>query len=299
VTRLPAAVPATALGLVLLLSACAESGGSLAPPPSEPAPVALPDDGSALVLQVEYTGGYVTPEVLVGRLPLISVYADGRVVSEGPVPAIYPGYAWPNVQLQQADPAAVRTLVGHALDAGVADSTDLGTPGIADAPSTRFTVTTAEGTTVREVYALAEGEGSTSGLTADQQAARAELADLLTELTDLPLTLGPADQAPASYEPAAVAALVRPWSAPEGDPGVGDPLADQPASSWPGPALPGEPVGPGVSCVVATGDQAPAVVAAARGANQLTPWTTADGARWSIGFRPLLPHETSCADLGD
>jgi hypothetical protein len=295
VTRIHAVVPAAALGLLLLLSACAEPGGAgAAPGTTEPtASATLPDDGSTLVLQVSYAGGFVTPEMLAVRLPLISVYADGRVISEGPTATIYPGYAWPNVQLQQTDRDTVQTLVDHALAAGVDETTDLGSPGIADAPTTRFTLTTSAGTTVRDVYALTEGAGSSSGLTEGQRAARAELTDLLTELTDLPVSLGPEGQAPASYEPTAVAALARPWAAPEGDASLGE----QPELPWPGPALPGEAVAPAVTCVVATGDQARAVEDAARGANQLTPWSTSDGARWWIGFRPLLPHETGCADL--
>jgi hypothetical protein len=294
-TRSHAAVPAAALGLALLLSACAERadvGG--APPTTEPTGTTqLPDGDGALVLQVATTGGFVTPGMLVGRLPLVSVYADGRVITEGPVAAIYPGPAWPNVQQQQADRATVQTLVDHALAAGVAETTDLGTPGIADAPSTRFTVTTDTGTAVREVYALTEGAGSTSGLTDEQRAARAELADLLTELTDLPATLGPQGQASTSYEPTAVAALARPWTASEADPALGE----QPEVAWPGPALAGDTVAPGVTCVVANGDQARAVTDAARKANTLTPWSTGDGARWWISFRPLLPDETGCADL--
>ncbi|MCW2510495.1 MAG: uncharacterized protein JWP68_3643 [Modestobacter sp.] len=295
VTRIHAVVPAAALGLVLLLSACAERGGAgAAPAPTEPtATAALPDDGGVLVLQVAATGGFVTPEMLAGRLPVISVYADGRVISEGPVATIYPGYAWPNVQLQQTDRATVQTLVDHALAAGVTETTDLGRPGIADATSTRFTLTTAAGTTVREVYALTEGAGSPSGFTDEQRAARTRLTGLLTELTDLPVSLDAEGEAPAAYEPTAVAALVRPWTVPEGDASLGE----QPELPWPGPALSGEPVAPQVTCVVATGDQAAAVADAARGANQLTPWSTADGARWSISFRPLLPHETGCADL--
>jgi hypothetical protein len=49
--------------------------------------------------------------------------------------------------------------------------------------------------------------------------------------------------------------------------------------------------------VLASGEQARTVAAAARGANQLTPWSTGDGARWWVGFRPLLPHEAGCSDL--
>ena len=51
--------------------------------------------------------------------------------------------------------------------------------------------------------------------------------------------------------------------------------------------------------MTATGDQAQAVLAAAGSANAATPWVTADGGRWSIAFRPLLPDESSCADLTD
>jgi hypothetical protein len=52
-----------------------------------------------------------------------------------------------------------------------------------------------------------------------------------------------------------------------------------------------------VGCVVVTGDEARAVATAAQRANARTPWTTPDGARWSLTFRPLLPDETGCADL--
>ncbi len=66
--------------------------------------------------------------------------------------------------------------------------------------------------------------------------------------------------------------------------------------AWPGPPLPGEPIAPGVGCVVATGDQAAAVVEAATAATALTPWSDG-GSTWSVTFRPLLPDETGCADL--
>lgn len=287
-----AARSAGLLGLALLVCACAQRAGG-APAPG-PAPE-LPRDPDALVLQVGYTGGFLTPEMLAARLPLVSVYADGRVVTEGPVIAVYPGPAWPNVQVQQTDPAGVRTLVERAQEAGVTATGDLGTPPIADAPNTRFTLTTASGTTVREVYALFEG--SDPGLTEEQQGARAELRGLVDALTDLPGTLGPdAVLVAAPYEPSAVAAVVRPWTAADQE---AAPDLPQPEARWPGPPLPGEPLGPlpDLTCVTATGDQAAALAAAARGANRLTPWVTDDGARWAATFRPLLPHESDCADL--
>jgi len=287
-----AARSASALGLALLLCGCAQRAGGAPAPGPDPE---LPGGPDALVLQVGYTGGFLTAEMLAARLPLVSVYADGRVVTEGPVIAVYPGPAWPNVQVQQIGPAGVRTLVERAQDAGATGTGDLGTPPVADAPSTRFTVTTASGTTVREVYALFES--GAPGLTGEQEAARAELRGLVDALTDLPGTLGP-DAVPtaAPYDPAAVAAVVRPWSAADPDTGADLP---QPEARWPGPPLPGEPLGPlpDVSCVTATGGQAPDLAAAARDATGLTPWVTDDGARWAVTFRPLLPHESGCADL--
>jgi hypothetical protein len=284
-----------ALGLVLavlLLSACAERGGNAAAAPSatDPAPptAVLPADDAALVLRVEHTGGYVPPETTLARLPLVSVYADGRVISQGPVAAIYPGSAWPNLQVQQADPATVQELADRALAAGVDGTGDLGAPPLADAPSTRFTLVTDAGPVVREVYALQEAAGA-GGLTAEQEAARAELQQLFDELNDLPVTLGGTS---APYDPTAVAALARPYT----DPGDGLTSAEV---AWPGPALPGEPVGPDLGCVTATGEQATAVTAAARAATGRTPWTGPDGARWAVTFRPLLPGESGCADLGD
>jgi hypothetical protein len=279
--------PAVTAGLLLGLAACGEGGTTGAPLPATH--TAEPAASEGLVLRAESVGGFVSPAVLAGRLPLVSVYADGRVLSEGPVAAIYPGPALPNVQERHVDRDAVQDLVDRALGAGVSETSDLGTPPVADAPSTRFTLVTASHTYVREVNALFETPPEDNGLTADQQAARKELSDLLTVLQAPP----EADES-GPYVPTALAALAAPWV----DPQDGLP---QPDVAWSGPALPGEPTGtlPGTTCVAASGDQAKALLAAAGSANAATPWVTADGARWSVVFRPLLPDESSCADLQD
>jgi hypothetical protein len=297
-TIMRSAGPALAAVLVLGLTACAEGTGGPGAQPSPTTTAQLPDDPAALVLRVEHTGGFMTPDSLAARLPLVSVYADGRVISEGPVAAIYPGFAWPNVQVRQLAPEQVQELVDRALDAGVADTADLGTPPLADAASTRFTVVTAGETFVREAYALAEAVG-VDGLTDEQEAARAELSALLGELTGVGQ---PGDGSPQSYEPVAVAAVVRPWTPLEDDVDDGiDMDLGAPPVRWPGPPLPGEPLGPlpDLTCAVAEGEEAAALRTAAGEANVLTPWTTSDGATWSVTFRPLLPDETGCADLGD
>ena len=275
------------LALVLLCS-CAErpsdgaDGGEAGAPP--PAPE-LPD---GLVLEVAHTGGFVTPDMLATRLPLVSVHSDGRVFTEGPVVAIYPGPALPNVQVAHVDEATLRGLVEQALAAGVAETGDLGTPPIADVPSTRFTLVTAEGTYVREVYGLSEG--ADGDLTPEQQQGREALRGLLDAL------VAPAGTASEGYVPTALAVVVRPWTD-----SLADPSLPQPDVAWPGPPLPGEPLEPalGLSCLAVTGSDVPPVLQAATAANAASPWVGADGSRWFLSFRPLLPHETGCADLGD
>ncbi|SDC01379.1 hypothetical protein SAMN05660690_0188 [Geodermatophilus telluris] len=272
--------PGRVLGGVLLLAltaACATGPGDTGTPAPEPAP--LP---AGLVLQVAHTGGYTTPEELATRLPVVTVYGDGRVLTPGPQIAIWPAPALPNVQVQQVDAGTVRELVEQAVAAGVTGSGDLGQPPLADATTTRFTLVTDEGTAVREVYALAETPDDT--VTPEQAGARGRLRDLVDALTGLPASGEP-------YVPQTVAAVVQPHTG-------GDPELPQPDVAWPGPALPGASVGAGLTCVSATGQQAADVLAAAATANALTPWVTPDGGRWSIALRPVLPHESGCTDLG-
>lgn len=281
---------------LLLLAGCAQSGsGTATPAPMAPA---LPADADALVLQVAATGGYTTPALLAGRLPIVSIYADGRVITQGPVPAIYPAPAWPNVQVRRVGPAAVAELVEQAVAAGITDDGDLGRPAIADATSTRFTLVTARSTYVREAYALTEGLGMPAEALSEQQRVdREQLADLVRRLSDPQTTLG-AEQVsgPEPYALTAVAGVVTPWMATDSPGGMTEPSPE----TWPGPILPGEPLPEAplpVSCVTAMGAKAEAVRTAAVEATDLTPWLDAEGTRWSILLRPLLPDEAGCADL--
>jgi hypothetical protein len=290
--------------LILAVAACAQRSEGGPPPSAAPAPPGadLPGDPTSLVLRVEYTGGFLPQESALSRLPSYSLYADGRLITDGPVAAIHPGAALPQLQVQILDAAAVQELADRAMAAGVAQDSDLGRPPIADSPSTRVTLVTAEGTHVREVYALAgyvgEEDALEGDLTAEQRARRAQLRGLLTAL-DLGRQATPQGQvAVEPYAAEAVAVIARPWSASQGETAQGSTPEPVP---WPGPALPGEPAGglPDLGCVTATGDVGAAVLAAARSANALTPWSTPDGAWWSVSFRPLLPDESGCADLRD
>ncbi|WP_347057691.1 hypothetical protein ABC795_13420 [Blastococcus sp. HT6-30] len=278
------------LALLPLLSACATGAGGGSAEPAEPSP---PPADPAVVLQVSEVGGFTTPAMLAGRLPTATVYADGRLITDGPVIAIWPAPALPNLQLHQLDDGGVRDLVDRALAAGVAETGDLGSPPLADVTSTRFAVRTGGELVTREVYALgvgsAPGRELETGITEEQAAARARLSELVDVLRNPADALG-TDRVtgPEPYRPEAVAALVTPYV---------DVEPAQPEQPWPGPELPGEPVAPGVTCVTADGEAAQAVLDAAASASAATPWTSPDGTRWSVLLRPLLPHETGCADL--
>ncbi|MBN1093659.1 hypothetical protein JKP75_14495 [Blastococcus sp. TML/M2B] len=213
-----APVRAVAVLLLLALAACAEpSPVGSRPPDAVPPRAQLPADPGALVLRVEQVGMFTTPQALAARLPVVSVYSDGRVVLQGPVATIWPAFAWPNVQVLDVGAVGVQELADRALAAGVAEQADLGVPPLADVGSTRFTLGTASGTHVREVYALQGSAAMTgSGLTADQVTARERLQEFVTELSNL-VSAGTPEEVPRPWTPAAVAAVAQPWTASEED----------------------------------------------------------------------------------
>jgi hypothetical protein len=269
--------------LLLAGAACAQPDAAGTPPPVDPGPY----DADTVAIRVDYTGGYVHVAYISSRLPVVSVYGDGRVITEGPVPAIHPGPALPNVQQRRISPDDVGRLVRSALDAGVGTAVDYGRPSVTDVPDTRFTVRTSERVERTEVYGLEVTEApSTAVLTDAQRAARLKLTALLDTLRDLPMAAGPEEPYPVT----ALAAIAIPYMNPV--------PADQPALAWDGPALPGAEIGPEphVGCVSVAGDAAKSVLASAATANDATPWTWG-GKTWSLRFRPLLPDESGCADL--
>jgi hypothetical protein len=264
-----------ALLLLVLLAGCADRAAVGSGPGSSPS-ASLAADG--LAIQVRSSGGMMPTTARVTALPVVSVYGDGRVITPAPVPAIYPGPALEGLQVEHLTPAQVSSLVDQGLRAGVGSLGDLGQPQVSDAPSTMFFVA---GRTT-EVDAL--GIGADGTLTKKQRDARKQLQSLLDMLTGL------STKGATPYVPARVAAVSTPWVA--GTTGLPQP---PPAVAWPGPQLPGDKTA-AYGCVVAAGAQAAAVVAAAGKANSQTPWTSA-GAQWRLALRPLLPDESTCADL--
>ncbi|ABP55027.1 hypothetical protein [Salinispora tropica] len=280
---------ASAVSLLLLVTACgpqdevANADGPGQPAASHPA--------DAVVFQMTSVGGFGMPSALAGRIPSISVYGDGRVISQGPTILIYPGPALPNLQVHPIAPEDVSTLLESARAAGVDGAVDFGTPALADAPTTRFTVRGPNGTEQIDVPALTEAGDDAPGLTADQRAARTQLRAFVTSLTGDSGPLAPTKGDSAQpYVPTTLAGIAEPYTDEEG--------LGQPEVAWPGPTLPGEPLGTGngPGCVTVTGDALRTLLADAAEITAAAPWTS-DGKSWTVQLRPLLPEETSCGDL--
>ncbi|WP_030435404.1 hypothetical protein [Actinoplanes subtropicus] len=279
-TLLAATVP------LFLLSACAGNAPAGASDTHATESASVPADANTLVIRVESVGGFVPAEMTVGRIPAVSVYGDGRLITEGPHAMIYPARSLPNIQEQLLTPEFVQDLVRQGREAGVRNGADFGSPNIADAPSTRVTV----GDQSVSVVALNEAQPTDPRLTVAQRTARTKLATYVRTVEGLSGAEGVAK--PVAYQPTTVAVLARKYVPPQSSEPSTKPQA------WPGPALPGDMLNTniGIGCVAATGADKDKVLAAAKDSTVITPWTSG-GSQWAVTFRPLLPDEQGCAAL--
>jgi hypothetical protein len=265
-------LPVVAAVAALVLGACGgrPSGGSGPSPPS-----GAPGD---LVVRVVTEGGFAAESGGPARLPDLSVFADGRVITEGPRTLEYPGPALPNLREFRFTRVGLDLVVDEARAAGLLDDPppDYGEAGITDQPTTTVTVRV-EGTT-RElhVYAL----GFDDGLTAGQRQNRRRLLQFIG-FAGHPHGVG-VHVVPGTthrYEPEALAVLTEPF------------LADVETErrDWPLGDL------AGTECAVFRGGDLAALLDAARIAREDVRWESA-GESYQLLFRPLLPDEHTCDD---
>lgn len=284
-TRTRGLLTAAAVPLIMM-AGCARPGeaGSAADPVTESA--SAPASAATVLVRIAQEGGFVPTNYAYGRLPDITVYSDGRVINNGPVPMIYPGPALPNLLVSKITPERAQQWADDAVKAGVKTGADLGMPGVADIPDTVITAVSGGKTETVRVSALRQAQATDPNLTAAQQAARKKLTSYADDLTGFAGSTS--SPAPDAYQPASLVALVEEYVA-------GD--VKQPEVAWPGPALPGAELNPGTKlhCVAVTGAEKDTVQTAAEKANQLTPWTYG-GKQWKVTFRPLLPDETAGCD---
>jgi hypothetical protein len=285
---------ATTLGLALGACANATSGSGDASPSGIPHPTAP----QRPVLIVSYEGGFVAPQAIETRLPQFALYGDGTLITLGAQTEIYPQRALPPILMRSVNEAGIQAILHAAIDAGLTESgamTDMGSVGIADAPTTVFRLDAAGVQRTISVYALDAVRGQRPpGMGRDEYEARRRLQRLVEQLGSLGRLLPEGSaSAPRPYDAQGARLFISSYQR--------DPSLKETPVSWPVTAQPlgsfGDPMN------MALGDTRCGIVAGkywtevlepvAVQANQLTPWID-DGIPYAIAFRPLLPDEHTC-----
>ena len=301
-------LPIAAVLVALFLGVAAAGPRAVAAQNTTPAgddPIAHPTGHDEVVLRVEVGGGLLPATAFLTAIPSFSLYGDGRVVVQGPVPAIFPGPALPNLRLTRLSEEGVQAILRAARDAGLLDrDARYVNMRVADAPTTTLTVSAGDRTTVVEAYALGIAE---EGAPAAEREARRELARFVEALNDLPAWL-PADailEADVPFPVERLQVIVQPVDPTRPAPAGPDADLVPDPVTWP-LATPladfGDPVTwPGLvaaRCAVVEGTDAERLVAALEEANALTPWES-EGTVYDLYPRPLLPDERGCAADAD
>lgn len=210
----------------------ARSGNLSAASPYQRSIALLPESTGAddLVFRVGFGGGLVPIETIFTNLPMLSVYGDGRVITQGPVPAIYPGPALPNLQVAKLSPTGMQRLLAAARDAGLFEmGVDYGQPAVADGSTTTITIAVDGKVFETSIYFLAAENASDGALSDAQVKRRMRVVDLQTKLGDLAGRLGDELGPEEPYRWQALSILIMP-----GDPADVDPSGIEPRIvDWP------------------------------------------------------------------
>jgi hypothetical protein len=267
------------IGLVSLLVAPASD--ALA------APIAHPAGKADVVVRVTSGGGFVAPQSILGALPAFTLYGDGSVIVPGPLTQASPRPALAPLLRTRLRESQVQALLRSARAAGLLargsiDYGDMGSIGIADAPTTTLQLNVAGRRLIREAYALGITAGS-GRLPAAQARARKALSTFIDGL--------PHARASSRYVPRSVVVYVQPYNrqAAPGSTVVSWPLSSDLASA-------GTAMSTGYRCIAVSGQPAVTLLAALRTANDESRWKSGK-LEYSLVARPLLPDERDCASL--
>ena len=268
--------------VALLATGCAQRAASGGTSP----PTARHD----VILRIDVAGGFLAPEAQLRQLPVFALYADGRLIVPGPQIEIYPGPALPNLQVRTVSPAGVEAILAAAKAAGLfGPDRHYDTLRVADAPTTTFTLARDGIRHTVSVQALGILQ-PTQDEPADEVRARAKLSGLQSKLGDLSSWLPAGTLSKESpFRPVELRVYVFAYMPPQD---LMQKTVDWPLGSLQGFQLLSNQMG--IRCGTLTGKDLGQVLAAAGQANELTPWN-ADGERWELVFRPLLPDESGCS----
>jgi hypothetical protein len=312
-------VSAVVLGAALAAGAC--TGGSTPAPtstaspaasaaapatPAAPTPVATPPAPTpvesatpapavtSVVIRASTTQA-LAPQYLFTNMPMLVVTADGRALTQGAVPRVFPGPLLPAVLERQITPAGVQKLVAAARAAGLLspDADFTGGAMVAGGMLGQLTIV-ADGTTYHLTGPVDGNPPCTAAQATCAVPEKATAAAYLwfwNGLADLSSWLGSdLSQASAPYVPTSYAILVGP---PPNDVQPGNviatwPLKDQPLAGFGQPYVMG-----GFRCGTVTGDAAAQLRPALEQANQQTAWVDdpTQSATRSILVRPIVPGD--------
>lgn len=280
---------AASIVFLLLLMACADA-------PADPGAgdgIDHGTDGHDVLVRVAFEGGFTTREWTLTSLPSFSLYGDGTLVLPGAQIELYPGPALPAISTRTVTEDGIQATLEEVLRSidGVPDEMlDMGSVGIADAPTTVITIHAGDVDRTIKVYGLSELTERPQNMSDEEFRARARLQKLVTKLGGLGTWLPDGSLATETmYEGSGARLFVSEYRKVD--------LPQEPIA-WPleegldrfgHDASGSDPY----RCGVVEGAEWTALREAASQANELTPWRES-GARFSILFRPLLPDESAC-----
>ncbi|MCZ6504483.1 MAG: hypothetical protein O6834_00675 [Actinobacteria bacterium] len=258
----------------LAISACGAGGGSGSEVPADP---------DAPVLQIRSEGGFLPVGLVLARGPRYTLLADGRLIHEGPVIAIYPGPLLPNYlesQINEDQMSSVLELIDRiGLPDMESEIDDSAARFVADATTEVVTYWDGKGEHSYSVYAL--------GIESDSSSPSTDaFTDLLVVMDQL-ATLGSA----VTYQPERVQVIAGVGFANPDFSNVRDwPLDNTDFSDW--EILPNE-----WTCTT----YGPEVLDTFADATQTTQWThpdpMMDAPTLTLLVRPLHPGELDCPSL--
>lgn len=256
---------------------------------ASPAPSASPAPGSDVaVVRIDRTGGMLPLDLILEWYPTLALYADGRLITLGPVDAIYPPPALPNLVVTQLTPQGVAQVLQWAAEAGLrGPDRELGEP-LLDSGTTNITIVSDEGRHETRVWDISADEPAIravqqfrdvvldirSWLAGDVAAQDSQYEWDQLRIISSPRT--PDDQP----DPAAVTILD--W-----------PLTDSPLATL-GATIDG--VAGGYRCAVIAGSALDLLRPQLDVANGLSLWRS-DGRAFAVVLHPLLPDDEGCPGI--
>lgn len=290
--RFPVARFVAALALAAFVVAC---GSTPAPSPSPAPTTAAPSPTPVavrLLLRITSEGGFIGPAANLATVPIVSVYADGRILTPGAVDAIYPGPLLPPVSIKDVGPAGAEAIVAAIRAAGLDKESAGGGIGNPDAAATVIVVSI-DGTATTSRFHFGGGPGGPGvpgAATPDPAVKVAE--DFVARLTDPAERWGVANPATSVLVPTAYRMFVAP-GAPDGDGSTTAPSVAWPLSmsldAFGAPAVPDRGIA-GLRQGAVFGADATALGPVLAAANQLTAFSSG-GKLYTLYVRPLLPDE--------